>query len=186
MNLLSNPNKIISPSSAKTATDKSRTKPGNNVLMIRSMQLPPIRRGKQGDSRGTNEFPWNSRANTLARCRSWKLSLGGRGPGILGALNKVALQPGSTPQRRAETRTPRLEIASEFSAKRTEEFHAIFIIRERRLNSTVSGRPTWDREAWFSLELGVVFNATTLPFLVVGAIKSKTRRLRSIRDEWVV
>ncbi|KOX68458.1 hypothetical protein WN51_03944 [Melipona quadrifasciata] len=143
------PNKFISPSSTKIATDKSRTKPGNNVLMIRSMQLPPTRRGKQGDSRGTNEFPWNLRANTLARCRSWKLGLGGRGPGILGALNKVALQPGSTPQRSAETRTPRLEIASEFSAKRTEEFHAIFIIRERRLNSTVSGRPAWDREAWF-------------------------------------
>ena len=136
------------------------------------------------------------RANTLARCRSWKLGLGGRGPGILGALNKVALQPGSTPQRRAETRTPRLawklprKLLRNFPRKNGGISRDFYIVRDRRLNSTVSDRPTWDHEAWFVWNSTSFLTQPALPssLATIGAIKSKTRRLRSIqeKDEWMV
>ena len=132
--------------------------------MIRSIQLPPIRRGKQGDSRGTNEFPWNSRANTLARCRSWKPGLGGRGPGILGALNKVAFAAWKHPA--APRRNADASLGNCLGIFRGENegisrdfYHPRPATKFYGLWSTNLGP-----RSSVCLELGVVFNATALPF----------------------
>lgn len=66
------------------------------------LQLRIGRGGEQGDSGETN---WNLRANSSAlRRRDPLAEEEGEGPGIPGALNKVASASNSTPQRRAETR----------------------------------------------------------------------------------